>query len=207
MGDRGPPSSGPGWGTLRACASLQLGAEALTAPVLPCHREPSWGVDSFLPGSWAATQPLPLALLVRTPPRYCECAPPGDEAGVPAAFSALPGHGPLLLASPHSRIRVCWAEGRAGRAEAMLGWGYSTQSLTMPPCCSLGEQRPEPALGLKGAVYCAPMIVPGSMPSGHSWGGTCSLPRFTAYPSVRPHGNKQDIPDQQQSLNFTPSLQ
>ena len=31
-GGQGPPSSGPGCRTLGACASLQLGAQALTAP-------------------------------------------------------------------------------------------------------------------------------------------------------------------------------
>ena len=142
LGDRGPPSSGPGRGTLRACASLQLGAEALTAPVLPCHREPSWGVDSFLPGSWAATQPLPLALLVRTPPRYCECAPPGDEAGVPATFSALPGHGPLLLAIAESGSagrrggpagpKQCWGGDSAlshSQCLPVAAWGSRDQNL------------------------------------------------------------------------------
>ena len=41
---------------------------------------------------------------VPTPPHYCELAPPGDEAGVPAGLPALPGHGPLPVVPPLSAL-------------------------------------------------------------------------------------------------------
>ena len=45
------------------------------------------------------------------------------------------------------------------------------------------------------------------MPNGHTWGGTCSLLCFTACPPVSvPMETKQAVPDQQQSLNFIPTL-
>ena len=40
MGGQGSPSSGLGWGTLGACASLQLGAQALTDLHCPAVRTP-----------------------------------------------------------------------------------------------------------------------------------------------------------------------
>lgn len=73
-------------------------------------------------------------------------------------------------------------------------------------CCSLAEQKPEPAPWLGGAANCALMIVLVSMLNGQTWGWACSLLCFTAGPWVHPRGNKTNVPDQQQSLNFTSSL-
>ena len=73
-------------------------------------------------------------------------------------------------------------------------------------CCSLAEQRPEPAPWLEGEANCTLVIVLVSMPNGHSWGGSCSLLRSRPTPASIPMETKQDVPDQQQSFNFTPSL-
>ena len=70
-------------------------------------------------------------------------------------------------------------------------------------CCKLVEQRPEPARRLKGAANCVLAIVLVSLSDGRSWGRMCSLLHLTACPCV-PMETKQDVPDQQQSLNFTP---
>ena len=65
-------------------------------------------------------------------------------------------------------------------------------------CCSLVEQRPEPAPWLEGAANCALLVVLVSMPNGHFWGGTCSASLPT--PASVSMETKQDIPGQQQSL-------
>ena len=70
-----------------------------------------------------------------------------------------------------------------------------------PPRCSLAEQRPEPAPRLQGAS---------DGPSKHAQrtylGQNVLSAPFTAGPCDPPGGNKQDVPDQQQSLSFTSSL-
>ena len=133
LGRPSPPFLRPGLGdTWNLCVSAAQGPGPDSPPAARPSGPPPGG-GSFLPGSWAAARPPPPALLVWSPPHCCECAPPGDEAGVPAAFSALPGHGPLPLAPPHRRIRVRWVEGRASRAEAVLGWGAALgHSLRLP---------------------------------------------------------------------------
>lgn len=140
LGRPRPPFLRPGLGDIRSlCISAGQGPGP-DSPLLPSHQDHLLGGGSFLPGSWAVARPPPPALLVWSPPHYCECAPPGDEAGVPAAFSALPGHGPLPLAPPHRRVRVGWLEGRAGQAEAVLGWGAALGHSLLLPVAAWGSR-------------------------------------------------------------------
>ena len=55
----------------------------------------------------------------------------------------------------------------------------------------------------RGGAHCALQMVLGSKPNWHSWGGTCSA-SLPAPVSVSME-TKQDVTDQQQSPNLTPS--
>ena len=124
LGDRGPPSSGPGRGTLRACASLQLGAEALTAPVLPCHREPSWGWVPFFQGPGLLLSPYlwlcwygPLPVTVSAPLLGTRLGfPPRSQPCLAMALCFLP----LPIAESGSAGR------RGGPAGPKQCWGGDT---------------------------------------------------------------------------------
>ena len=84
---------------------------------------------------------------------------------------------------------------------------WTTVRLRSPKyCCSLAEQTPEPAPWLEGVANGALMIVLVGMLNGQTSGWACSRFRFTPSPCVHPRGNKTNVPDQQQSLTFTPSL-
>ena len=67
-------------------------------------------------------------------------------------------------------------------------WEFSWEITS--ECCSLAEQRPEPAHWLEHATNYTLVYFLAIMLNSHSWGGTCSPLHFTAYTCILLHGNK-----------------
>jgi len=67
-------------------------------------------------------------------------------------------------------------------------------------CCSLVEQRPEPAPYQEGSANCAFLIVLVSMQKGHFLGRHALCSSSLPTPASVYMETKQDIPDKQQSL-------
>ena len=126
MGDQVPPSSGPGWGTLGTCASLQLRAQALTAPLLPGHRDHLLGGAPFFQGP---------GLLLGPHPRLCWCgrlptavsAPLlGTRLGFPPPSQPCLATAPCLLPLPIGESGSAgWRGGPAGQRQCWGGVQHS----------------------------------------------------------------------------------